>query len=239
MKTITLLIFVCFILVSCNNKTPNNILMNEITTDSVTKSPVREVIPDTLVKVSKPFTLNGNKCYWENKLVGSSKFIVRLLDYNSNKVLLKHHDVYPPPNYNKNNYFDEINKESLEDVNFDSYTDILLKSYSGNMAMNDRVYVYLFDDKEGIYISTDNLEANSTEHIDKKNRKLISSNEYRYGTDSIIHHFDKAGKIKFTDEFSHYRILEDTTWIDYKTYRKIVNSETIEEKTQSDTIRWE
>ncbi len=212
--------------------------MNEITTDPVTKPPVREVIPDTLVKVSKPFTLNGDECYWEHKLINDEEIIIKLFDYKTHKLLLKHHDVYPPPNYNKNNYFDEINKESLEDVNFDGYTDIL-KSYSGNMAMNDRVYVYLFDHKEGIYISADDLEANRIELIDKKNRKLITHNEYRYETDSIIHHFDKAGKIKFTDEFSHCRILEDTTWIDYKTYRKIVNSETIEEKTQSDTIRWE
>ncbi|KGO79331.1 hypothetical protein Q763_13920 [Flavobacterium beibuense F44-8] len=238
MKTIILLIFVCFILISCNNKTPNNILMNEITTNPVTKPPVLEVIPDTLVKVSKPFMLNGNECYWEHKLINGEEIIIKLFDYKTHTLLLKHHDVYPPPNYNKNNYLDEINKESLEDVSFDGYTDILLKSYSGNMAMNDRVYVYLFDHKEEKYISADDLEANRIERIDKKNRKLISSNEYRYGTDSIIHHFDKAGKIKFTDEFSHYRILEDTTWIDYKTYRKIVNGETVNERTQSDTIRW-
>lgn len=213
-------------------------LMNGITTDSVTKSPVRKALPDTLIKISKPFMLNGNECYWEHKLINDEEIIIKLFNYKTHKLLLKHHDVYPPPNYNKNNYFDKINKESLEDVNFDSYTDILLKSYSGNMAMNDRVYVYLFQQKEGIYISADDLEANRIERIDKKNRKFITSNEYRYGIDSIIHHFDKAGKIKFTNEFSHYRILEDTIWVDYKTYRKIVNGKTVNERTQSDTIRW-
>ncbi|WP_129752193.1 XAC2610-related protein [Flavobacterium beibuense] len=213
--------------------------MNEITTDSVTKSPVPEIIADTLAKISSPFILNGTKCYWEHKLISGEEIIIKLFDYKTDKLLLKHHDIYPPLNYNAKNYFDNINNESLVDVNFDGYTDILLKIYSGSMAMNDRVYVYLFNHKEGKYTSAEYLEANRIELIDKKNRKLITSNEYRYGTDSIIHHFDKVGKVEFTDEFSHYRILEDTTWIEYKTYKKIVNGETINERTQSDTIKWE
>lgn len=239
MRTITFLLFACLILGSCNNKTSNNSQTTEIKTDTVATSTTQEVILDTLVKISKPFKLNGIKCYWEHKVAGSNKFIIRLLDYNTNKVLLAHDDIFPPLNYKADNYFDEINKESLKDVNFDGHIDVLLKIYSGAMAMNDRIYVYLFDHEDRIYISADELEANRIELIDKKNRKLIAANEYRYGTDSIVHHFDKAGKIKFTDEFSNYTILEDTTWVEYKTYKKIVNGETVYERTKSDTIKWE
>ncbi len=239
MKSITIFIFVCYILTNCNDRTSKISIANGVNTGNLTKIPIQEATQDTLVKISKPFTLNGIECYWKHQNIANTDIIIQLLSNKTNKILLEHlEDIFQPTNYNADDFFTEVGNNGYTDVNFDGFTDILIRSYT-NTIMSDVVYVYLFNPKAEEYTVSDELSDNRIDIVDKQNRRLITGNEYRFGTDSIIHSFDKKGQIKYKEVYSNYRMQNDTTWFTCKDYQKLINGKLVIERRTCDTIKWE
>jgi hypothetical protein len=105
--------------------------------------------------------------------------------------------------------------------------------------MNDLTHFYLFNKETKVFEYADELTDSHIEYTDSINKKLIMSNDYRFGRDSIVHSFDNFGKIKFTEVFRAYSQEIDTTWVQYEEYEKIINGEIIETKRDSIIEKWD
>jgi len=238
MKAIVVIIFITLSFTACRNKGYTNSSVGQLGTDPVSITAPLEIRSDTVSKMSKPFKINNIKCYWKHQNIGNTDIIIQLRASKTKKILLEHlDDVFQPTNYNAEDYFTEVSKNGYADVNFDGFTDILIRNYTST-PMNDVVHVYLYNPNTKGYTISDELSDNRIDRVDKENRKLITGNEYRYGADSTIHSFDKAGKIKYTEVYSNYRMQNDTTWLACKDYKKLINGEPVIERTVCDTIRW-
>lgn len=234
MKKTILYISICIILIGCNRLAERNIIMNQNPENLHTLSEIR---PDTVIIVSKSFGLNNIKCYWRHEITTDDELIIKLLEHNTNKILLEHFNfIYVDPNYNAHDYFDQINKDRFADVNFDGFTDILIK-FQGDGPINDAIDIFLFNKENKIYSHSRDLSDNRIGKIDAKNKKLITTNSSRHGSDSTIHYFNNTGKVIARETFSSYNTSEDTIWLEHKTYQKIVNGKVTIENHTIDTIR--
>lgn len=189
---------------------------------------------DTLPKIGKIFKINNIECYFRiNDTINDDVpdiVSIELKEYKTNRVLLSYMELF--------HSFDVNSDENFEDVNFDGYKDYYYTSY-GSMVMNDLTHFYLFNKETKVFEYSEELTDSHIEDIDSINKKLIMSNDYRFGRDSVIHSFDNFGKIKFTEVFSEYEEEIDTIWISRKTYRKIINGEIVETKQDSIIEKWE
>lgn len=197
---------------------------------------------DTLVKVSEPFLINGIKCFWEFELTvyegatGGSG-IIRLKDHNTNKVLLVNEDYFDLYFFNsidKNNF--DFNGE-FKDANFDGLKDFIVYSREGSGSGGTFFNVYLFNKKKNIFEISDELSGGEFE-INQTDKTVSTYWKTGVGWNSSwVHHFDKSGKIKFTEITTREIIEGDTTSLLQTTYKKVVNGKII--KTEIDTTKFE
>lgn len=254
MKTI-FYIFVISLFVSCQNSQNNKVLEeNNTDKENIITDTIIQKVPeykkteinwdksDTLIKISKPFLINGIKCFWEFELIvyegaTGGVGINRLKNHNTNKVLLLNEDYFDLDLFNsidENNF--DFNGE-FKDANFDGLKDFIVYSKTGSGSGGSAFYVYLFNKKKNIFERSDELsggefEINETEKTVSTFWKMgVSWNS------SQVHHFDKTGKIKFTEITTREIISGDSTSLLQTTYEKVVNGKTI--KTEIDTAKFE
>jgi hypothetical protein len=223
------------IALSCQNSKSNKV-SEENTVEK------EKVITDTLNKVSEPFLINGIKCYWEFELTvydgakGGSG-INKLKNHNTNKVLLLNEDYFDLDLFisiDKHNF--DFNGE-FKDANFDGFKDFIVYSRTGSGSGGSAFNVYLFDKKKNIFKFSKELSGGEFE-INEADKTV--STYWKMGVSwnsSQVHHFDKNGKIKFTEITTREVITGDTTSLLQTTYKKIVEGKTI--KTEIDTTKFE
>jgi len=235
MRNIAIFIFIALSLAGCRKHIHKKSL-NDTVADTVSVAAIPQAGYDTVVKTSSPFKLNGTQCYWKHSIVNDDEIIIEMLDHKTDRILLEGFNfIYLQPDYNAPGYFDDINSNSFADVNFDGFTDVLITNY-GSGPINDHVYIYLFDKEANSYAERQDLSDNRIAAIDAESRKLITTNAYRYGTDSTVNCFDKVGKLKFMEVYSAYMMMEDTAWVEHTTYSKTINGKIVKERTSTDTI---
>lgn len=217
--------FLILFLVSCKNLKNNNFTQEYIITDT-----------DTISKIGKVFKINNIECYFrlnDTIIENNPDIIIELREYKTNKILISHSDAWI-----LRFGFDVNSINNFEDVNFDGYKDFY-HTNSANVVMNDLTHFYLFNKETKAFEYADELTDSHIEYTDSINKKLIMSNDYRFGRDSIVHSFDNFGKIKFTEVFRSYSQEIDTTWVEYEKYEKIINGEIIETKRDSLIEKWD
>jgi hypothetical protein len=182
---------------------------------------------DTLVRTSKPFELNTILCYWENYIINNEEININLKNYNTKKVLINESlfvtdlDV----DYNSSAFFNNLNNEFFNDLNFDGFKDF--KFYSkGSMAMTSLTNIYLYNNKTQSYDYSEYLSAISIDEIDKKNRRLVTYTFNREYEIKKNHYFNKKGRLKYSELFTHYYSEEDSTEV----YEKIINGKVVKTK---------
>lgn len=225
MKNLFYILFLILFLVSCKNLKNNSFTQEYIITDT-----------DTLPKIGKVFKINDIECYFrlnDTIIEDISDIIIELKEYKTNKILISHSDVWI-----LRFGFDVNSTDNFEDVNFDGYKDFYHTNSSGNI-MGDLTHFYLFNKEAKQFEYWEELTDSHIEGTDSINKKLFMSNDYRFGRDSIVYSFDDFGKIKFKEIFSDYSQEIDTTWVQYKEYRKIINGEEVETKRDSIIEKWD
>jgi len=235
MKSLIYILLLTMIALSCQNSKSNKV-SEENTVEK------EKVITDTLNKVSEPFLINGIKCYWEFELTvydgakGGSG-INKLKNHNTNKVLLLNEDYFDLDLFisiDKHNF--DFNGE-FKDANFDGFKDFIVYSRTGSGSGGSAFNVYLFDKKKNIFKFSKELSGGEFE-INEADKTV--STYWKMGVSwnsSQVHHFDKNGKIKFTEITTREVITGDTTSLLQTTYKKIVEGKTI--KTEIDTTKFE
>lgn len=197
---------------------------------------------DTLFKISEPFLINEIKCFWEFELIvyegttGGSG-INRLKNYNTNKVLLLNEDYFDLDLFNSidTNNFD-FNGE-FKDANFDGLKDFIVYSKTGSGSGGSAFNVYLFDKAKNIFERSDELSGGEFE-INETDKTVSTYWKMGVGWNSSqVHHFDKNGKIKFTEITTREIVDGDSTSLLQTTYKKVANGKTI--KTEIDTTKFE
>lgn len=203
--------------VSCKSSVEKSIVPKKnVTTDTV--STVESTVHkygENIIK-SKPFTINGIQCYWEQTdtlMDEGSMDLIKLKDYKTNRILVNHIECCLKYG------FDFDSPENFMDVNFDGYRDFLIRSY-GSMAAFEITNIYLFESKTKQFTPSD-LSDNSIT-TDSINRKLITSSFDRDYEKTKTHYFDRAGKLKYTEVVTEYLNPSE-----YKIYEKIVNGKVI------------
>lgn len=254
MKTI-FSIFIISLFVSCQNS-QNNKISEENNTDkeSIITDTLIQKVPeykkteinwdkeDTLVKISEPFIINGIKCFWEFELIvyegatGGSG-INRLKNHNTNKVLLLNEDYFDLDLFNsidKNNF--DFNG-GFKDANFDGFKDFIVYSKTGSGSGGSASNVYLFNQKKNIFELSNELSGGEFQ-INEAEKTVSTYWKMGVGWNSSrIYHFDKNGKIKFTEITTREIVDGDTTSLLQTTYEKVVNGKTI--KTEIETTKFE
>jgi hypothetical protein len=235
MKSLIYISLLTMIALSCQNS-KNNKVSEENTVEK------EKVITDTLIKVSEPFLINGIKCYWEFELTvcdgakGGSG-INKLKNHNTNKVLLLNEDYFDLDLFisiDKHNF--DFNGE-FKDANFDGFKDFIVYSRTGSGSGGSAFNVYLFDKKKNIFKFSKELSGGEFE-INEADKTISTYWKMGVGWNSSqVHHFDKNGKIKFTEITTREVITGDTTSLLQTTYKKIVEGKTI--KTEIDTTKFE
>lgn len=255
MKNLFYISFLTLIALSCQNSKntkvseENNVDIERVIKDTLVqkvfknkKAEVNYTKSDTLVKVSEPFLINGIKCFWEFELTvyegekGGSG-INKLKNHTTNKLLLLNEDYFDLDLFNsidKNNF--DFNGE-FKDVNFDGLKDFIVYSKTGSGSGGSAFNVYLFNKKKNIFEISDELSGGEFE-INETDKTV--STYWKMGVSwnsSQIHHFDKNGKIKFTEITTREIIEGDKTNLLQTTYEKLVDGKTI--KTEIDTTKFE
>lgn len=234
---VVLFIFIALI-VGCRKDITENSSEIQVSTDTTSVKLFPGLVQDTVIKISEPFILNKITSYWRHKIT-ESEISIELRNYKTDKILLEDSFyIYSPIDYKAADYFERLSQDGFRDVNFDGFTDIVYRIY-GSTTLSDEDNIYLFNNVDKSYKISPDLSDNHIKLIDTENRRLITGSEYKHGADSTIHYFDRSGNIKLAEVYSDYRVLHDTTWIDYKSYKKIVNKEIVIERTSGDTIKWQ
>jgi hypothetical protein len=240
---------------SCQNSKNNKVSEENITDkEKTTTDTLVQKVPeykkteinwekyDTFFKVSEPFLINGIECFWEFELTvyegatGGSG-INRLKNHNTNKVLLLNEDYFDIDLFNsidKNNF--DFNG-AFKDANFDGLKDFIVYSRTGSGSGGSAFNVYLFDKKKNIFELSDELSGGEFE-INETDKTVSTYWKMGVGWNSSrVHHFDKNGKIKFTEITTREIVDGDTISLLQTTYEKVVNGKTI--KTEIDTTKFE
>lgn len=254
MKT-TFYIFAIFIFVNCQNSKNNNVSEeNNTDKENIITDTLDQKVPeykkseinwdkyDTLFKVSEPFLINGIKCFWEFELTvyegaTGGVGVNRLKNHNTNKVLLLNEDYFDLDLFNsidKNNF--DFNG-GFKDANFDGLKDFIVYSKTGSGSGGSAFNVYLFDKKKNIFEISEELSGGEFE-INETDKTVSTYWKMGVGWNSSqVHHFDKNGKIKFTEITTREIIEGDKTNLLQTTYKKVVDGKTI--KTEIDTTKFE
>lgn len=221
----------------------NSFVANTTTiSDTIPIEELTEIKYDTIVKISEPFVLNKISCYWKHMLFianyGLSDILMELKEYKTDSLILQYSDFVKYQddfNYKSDSYFDEINEKCFKDVNFDGYKDFVSYSY-GSMPMTSMTNIYIYDSQTKTFASQKDvggeyLSYNNIDKIDTINKILITSSFDMERVYKRKHHFDRNGKIKF----SEYIIEEDfypndTTSKLIRTFKKIIKGEITETK---------
>lgn len=239
-----ILIFLSFL--SCKNpKGTDLVVVENVQLDSINESKLlpeyKEPIiteydePDTLIRKSKPFIINGIKCYWELTGVAYDDFYLvlatlELKNDNNNKTLLSNEDMYY-----RSYFVDEDLSFEAQDANFDGFQDFVFSSHTGSGSGGTGYRIYFFDNHKKAFDSLmeiGNLDINS---VDKT---ISGSWKMGAGWNSTqVYHFDKNGKIKFSKNEIREVIYGDTATLLKTTYEKIINKKVLE--TQIDTTKFE
>lgn len=232
-------ISIIFLLVSCKkpikNITPTKTSIIDTVSNTDTKALIKntastlkipEIKYDTIVKVSKPFELNGILCYWENYIVYQKENVsdinINLKNYKNKQILLNTPvDVVDSIDYKSDEYFHKLNNDYFEDLNFDGFKDFYYYS-KGSMAMTSLTNIYLFNNKTKLFEDSEYLNAISVDKIDKVNKRLITTSFDSDSEETKTHYFDKFGKLKYTEVVTEY-----FNPYDYKIYEKIINGEVV------------
>jgi hypothetical protein len=255
MKNIIYISFLIIIVLSCQNSKDNTV-SEENNTDNeniITDTLVQKVPEykkteinwekyDTFLKVSEPFLINGIECFWEFELTvyegaTGGVGINRLKNHSTNKVLLLNEDYFDLDLFNsidKNNF--DING-GFQDANFDGFKDFIVYSRTGSGSGGIASNVYLYDKKRNVFELSDELSGGEFQ-INETDKTV--STYWKMGVSwnsSQVHHFDKNGKIKFTEITTREIIDGDTTSLLQTTYKKVVDGKTI--KTEIDTTKFE
>ena len=232
-------------MVGCYNSKRNFTLQKAILTDTVAVEDV-EIYYDTLIKTSEPFEFNELFCFWEHTLIiadyGVSEVFLKLKEQPSQRIILEDNTNvrYPEDfDYKAEDYFDIINNRYFEDVNFDGYKDFVIYSH-GSMPMTSMTNITIFDKQTHTFNTESDtlgwyLSDNSIEVIDPYNRTLTTSSFDWEKMYMRIHHFDKEGNVKFSENSSEeYYEPERGIPKMIVTYAKIVNGKEVE--TRIDTL---
>lgn len=238
-----LYIFIILSFLSCRNSKEVNISEEKIVvSDTASTKAISEIKTDTLTKISEPFTVNDIECYWKVSIIMEQGdyeggYITRkLINNKTQKNILKDVDFYHINGYNEIDF--EKEKRNFKDVNFDGLKDYITLNYSNSTPLNNFYNVHIFNSNIKSFDFSEELSDTGIE-IDSFNRKVTSSYGYREHSSYKIHHFDKYGKNKFTEEFS-----EDSGWrndtitVIYKFYKKIINGEVVKTKRDSIIEKW-
>ena len=224
-------IFTILFLVSCKNKVakiaipiPNEKVIN---IDTAAHYEAHEIKRDTIKHQSSPFEMNGVFLYWEKNYVITDERIsdlyVRLRYYKTNHILFE----IPLDSENKivdsNDFYYKLTKENFDDYNFDGFIDA---SYYLIGSKGSSTAIYLFNPNTKSFDYSEELSASFID-LDKKNRILVAEyiDVYSDFETTKKHHFDKSGKIKYTEVVKEY--------LDHKIYEKIVNEKVVESKVDS------
>lgn len=239
---IYLLLF--FVLVSCKNSVPttSSVAQNTVI-DTVAFPDERELKTDTLTKVSDAFVLNKLVCYWHHHFViyhydneeYGLDITMKLHEQKTKKLLLewefspKYAEDY---DYKSEHYFDSINKRHFRDMNFDGFKDFTIYS-QGSMPMTSTTNIYVFNNETKTFNPSD-LSDNVIEELDSVNRILTTSSWDMQANYTKKHHFDKKGKIKFTEVFTEVfeeeEVISDSIVKQKVQYQKIVDGKVVEER---------
>ena len=163
--------------------------------------------------------------------------INRLKEDSTKKVLLSNEDYFDLSLFNsidKNNF--DFNGE-FRDANFDGHKDFIVYSRTGSGSGGSAYNVYLFNKEKYLYEFSAELSGGAFQ-IDETNKTVSTYWKMGVGWNSSrMHHFDKNGKIKFTEITTREIVDGDTTSLLQTTYEKVVNGETV--KTEIDTTKFE
>lgn len=236
MKKLFYISFLTMLFLSCKNPKDIGLSEENIITDTIAQR------TDTLTKISEPFKINGIECYWKVSIIMEQGdfeggFITRelMIDNKTQKTILKDTDFAHIDGYNDIDFEEE--KENFKDINFDGFKDFIVLSYSNSSPMNNFYNIHIFNNNTKSFDFSEELSDTEIE-IDSLNRKVTSAYGYRNYSVYKVHHFDKYGKIKFTEEFSEdLGIQNDTVTVIHKFYKKIINGEEVATKRDS-IIGW-
>ncbi len=214
--------------------------------DTVNRTETPIVVTDTVIKISKSFQLNTIWCYWKHTFVvyGESGFdlSMELRNSNSDSIMFefehapKHSEEY---NYKAGNYFEELNREHFKDVNFDGFKDFTIYLY-GSMPMTSQTDIFIFNKNTGQFEIDPEEDLSDTviEELDSINRILVTSGFNMEATHKTKYHFDRNGKIKFTEKISEKMLdSDDANQLTVSEYEKYVKGKLINRRT--DTLREE
>ena len=250
MKNLFYISFLIVLVVSCKNS-KNNPDVEEIKSDTISKAIIEEEIieikTETIIKISEPFELNTIFYYWEHSFILNNDNLhgveMKLKDYKTDKVIFESANYVKYEGdfkYKSENYFDEINKRYFKDVNFDCYKDFVNFS-SGSMGMTNWTAIYIFNNQTKTFDSVkdaagEDLSDNYIAKVDSINRILVTRSFDMERVYERRQHFDKNGKIKLSEYVTESSKEISDRFFDIIDYRKIINGEIIETKT--DTIKY-
>lgn len=232
---ISLVLVQILLFTSCKNtvdKTATPTLPQKaINIDTVALGTDHEIKWDTIKHLSKSFEVNKILLYWEKNYVmadgGISEIYARLRNYKTEQLLIEVPLGFEDHVDNSDDFYNKLKEQSFEDYNFDGFDDISV-SLRGSTALTSMTAIYLFNPKTKSFNNySEKLSATDVE-VDKKSMTVTATNYDRHSEIAKKYHFDKLGKIKYTEIFSHYN---DS--IEYKTYEKIVHGKVVESKVDS------
>jgi hypothetical protein len=209
---------------------------NIVATDTVMPIIAEEykVKIDTLTLKSEPFLLNNLLCNWKHFLMIYDNYGIdieaKLYDYKTKKIILEYDESPKFPeyyyDYKSVSYFDSINKKYFDDFNFDGLKDFSIYKY-GSMPMTSGTEIYLFNKKTKTFDYSEDLTDNIIEEKDSIKRLLKTSSWNMQSNTTKIHHFDKSGKLIFSEQFDY---PNDTLIVHYQ---KIINQKIVEKRTKT------
>jgi hypothetical protein len=198
--------------------------------------------PDTLIKTSAPFVINGVKCYWKIGLIvypgdENGDITLELKNLSTNKIILSSFD----EQYDKHAFntidFENLNKDNLEDLNFDGYKDFSFfdKAASGTAGTYYRAYI--FNSKKQLFEFIEDLSGYGlTANVKDKTLSTYGKNG-AYWNLKKIHHFGKGGKIRYTEITKNEVISIDTKRFLKTTYERIVDDQIIKIKIDTNRLQ--
>lgn len=228
-----IIVLVMLMAISCKKtgtKPPIAPVQKVMAVDTLSHQAPREIKYDTIKHLSKPFEENKILMYWEKNYVMAndalSETFVRLLNYKTKKLLIEATLDFEDHIDNSDAFYAKLKEQSFEDFNFDGFVDV--SAYSrGSTAMTSVTGIYLFNPKTKTFDFSEELSATGVE-VDKKARMLTATNYDLNSETATKHHFDKLGRIKYTEV-----IVKNFDSLAYTTYEKIVKGKVVERKVDS------
>lgn len=239
-KCFTLFLF-CIFLIGCQNSKKNIDSADKITIDSIKQlTPLQKnddiiLKEDTLIKISKPFFVNGIKCYWEFTLEifedsPSGEGTIKLKSSKNNKILLSYSDIYYLEEFNKPDMNDyDFYGNRFVDVNFDGLKDFALYSRLSSGSGVTHTEVYVFDKPSKRFLPSE-LSGGEFE-VNEKNKTVstFQENGYRDYT-TFVSHFDKKGSINCREYITREEIEVNKKTLLKRTYQKMINGRMVNGK---------